>query len=232
MGRAPSPAYLSFSIVYTDREWQHPNLSTRQLQTSLRTKSWLACCPTPSGARNSSSTPACRAGCKTGSVSRWTGRRAIPKGDIDALLCDPQHPGHAVAFQVKRIKFGIDQLRNRTPGKLQEYKKLAEQTNRLARMGFWQVYAYVVVVVDAREQNAGKITYDGLSSQLRSLVASTITTTPLDERVGLAHLEFNQPMDREPFTVGTHSLHRIRGSQPAGQSEELSRWVAEVFSRL
>ena len=28
------------------------------------------------------------------------------KGDIDALLCDPSRPEQAVAYQVKRIKFG------------------------------------------------------------------------------------------------------------------------------
>lgn len=85
-----------------------------------------------------------------------------PKGDIDALLCVRSHPEQAVAYQIKRIKFGINQLRNRCASKLQEYEKLAQQTNLLARMGFWQVYAFVVVVVDAREQNSGKNTYAGL----------------------------------------------------------------------
>jgi hypothetical protein len=78
------------------------------------------------------------------------------KGDIDVLRCAPDHPEQAVAYQLKRIKFGMDQLRNGKPTKLREYSKVARQANLVARMGFWQVYAYVVVVVDAREQNAGK----------------------------------------------------------------------------
>jgi hypothetical protein len=75
---------------------------------------------------------------------------------------------------MKRIKFGINQLRNGTPGKLEEFKKLAQQANLLARMGFWQVYAYVIVVVDAREpnareQDAGKVTFEGLSSVIAKI---------------------------------------------------------------
>ena len=96
-----------------------------------------------------------------------------PKGDIDVLFCAPELPEQAVAYQIKRIKFGINQLRNGTPSKLEEFKKLAQQTNLIARMGFWQVYADVIVVADAREQNAeaqntGKLTFQGLSSELRS----------------------------------------------------------------
>jgi hypothetical protein len=153
------------------------------------------------------------------------------KGDIDVLRCAPDHPDQAVTYQLKRIKFGMDQIRNGKPTKLREYSKVAQQANLVARMGFWQVYAYVVVVVDAREQNAGKNTYQGLSSKLKSLVYSAVTTQPLDKRVGLALLDFTQPMDYSPFTVGTHGLHLIRLSEPATQSQELTRWVAEIFAK-
>ena len=60
-----------------------------------------------------------------------------PKGDIDVLSCAPNLPEKAVAFQIKRIKLGIDQLRNGTPGKLEEFKKFGQQANLLARIGFW-----------------------------------------------------------------------------------------------
>ena len=153
------------------------------------------------------------------------------KGDIDVLLCTPDHPEQAVAYQVKRIKFGIHQLRKQMPTKLQEYKKAAQQANLVARMGLWQVYVYVVVVVDAREQNTGQYTYAGLSSELKSLVSSAISTQPLDERVGLGTLEFTQPMDHEPFYIGSSGLHLHRLSQQVTQSEELTQWVAGVFAK-
>lgn len=153
------------------------------------------------------------------------------KGDIDVLRCAPDHPEQAVAYQLKRIKFGMDQIRNGTPTKLREYRKVARQANLVARMGFWQVYAYVVVVVDTREQNAGRKTYAGLSSKLKSLVYAAVSTQPLDERVGLGILDFTQPMDYSPFTVGTHGLHLIRSSEPMIQSQELTRWVAEILAK-
>jgi hypothetical protein len=154
-----------------------------------------------------------------------------PRGDIDVLFCASNLPEQAVAYQIKRIKFGVNQLRNGTPGKLQEFKKLTQQANLLAQMGFWQVYAYAIVVVDAREQNAGKVTYEGLSSKLRSIVYSVVSTQFLDERVGLGVMDFTQPMDHAPFTVGTHGLDIRRFSKPATQSEELTKWVANVFSK-
>ena len=155
-----------------------------------------------------------------------------PRGDIDVLFCAPGLSKQSVAYQVKRIKFGINQLRNGTPGKLEEFKKLAQQANLLARMGFWQVYAYAIVVVDAREQNAGKkVTYEGLSSQMRSKVHSAVSfaTQFFDARVGFGVMDFTQTMDSAPFTVGTHGLDIRRFSKPAAQSEELTKWVADIF---
>lgn len=161
-----------------------------------------------------------------------------PKGDIDVLFCAPELPTQAVAYQIKRIKFGINQLRNGTPSKLEEFKKLAQQTNLISRMGFWQVYADVIVVADAREQNAkaqntGKLTFQGLSSALRSLVYSAVSSAiPLfDSRIGIGVMEFIQTMDSEPFTVGTDGLHIRRFCEPAPQSEELTKWVSEILSK-
>lgn len=80
----------------------------------------------------------------------WTSAPGNPKGDIDVLFCAPDLPQQAVAYQIKRVKFGINQLRNNTPSKLGELKMLAQQTKLISRVGFWQVYADVIVVADAR----------------------------------------------------------------------------------
>lgn len=161
-----------------------------------------------------------------------------PKGDIDVLRCAPRLPEQSVASQIKRIKFGINQLRNETPGKLGEFKKLAQQANLLAQMGFWQVYAYAIVVVDAREQNAkeenaGRKTFAGLSSEMRSKVESVVSSAIqlFDARVGFGVMEFVQTMDSAPFTVGTHGLHIRRFSKPEAQGEQLTEWVAEIFAK-
>jgi hypothetical protein len=153
------------------------------------------------------------------------------KGDADILLIGPGRPEEAVAFEVKRIKFGMSALRpGGRPNKLHEFHKAVQQANRLADVGFWRVYLYVITLVDAREQNAGKHTYRGLSSELKSLVASVVTTHGLNPRVGLCDLVFTQPMDYAPFTVGGHVHHLHRLARPEPQSEELTKWVAGIFS--
>jgi hypothetical protein len=160
-----------------------------------------------------------------------------PRGDIDVLFRAPDLPQRAVAYQIKRIKFGINQLRNGTPGKLGEFKKLTQQANLLARMGFWQVYAYAIVVVDAREQNAGdqnagKVTFEGLSSEMRSKLYSAVSSAIqfFDARVGFGVMDFTQTMDSALFTVGSHGLDIRRFSKPAEQNQELTKWVAGIFS--
>lgn len=166
-------------------------------------------------------------------------RVPLPKGfygDADIILFSPEHPDQAVAFEVKRIKFGISALRpGGTPNKLHEYEKAIGQANRLHEVGFWKVYLYAITVVDAREQNAsklnsGKLVFDGLSMKLRSLVASVVNTNGLNANVGLCDLDFTQTMDAEPFAIGTHGLHLIRCSTEQPQTQAFTKWVSGVFS--
>ena len=152
------------------------------------------------------------------------------KGDIDVLRCNPDHPEQAVAYQVKRIKFGISHVRNGIPSKLHEFEKVAQQANLLNRMGFWQVYVYVVVVADTREQNLGKVTYAGVSTKLKSLVDNAMRIELLNEKIGLALLDFTQPMDHKPFTVGTHGLALRRLATPSAQTQAITDWVAGLFA--
>ena len=160
-----------------------------------------------------------------------------PKGDIDVLFCDPVLPQQAVAYQIKRVKCGINHLRDGTFSKLREFKKLSQQANLVARMGFWQVYAYAIVVVDAREQNAAeqnaaRITFEGLSSEMRRRLETAVSsaTQLFDARVGIGVMDFVQTMDSAPFTVGTHGLNVRRFSEPTEQNKELTDWVARIFS--
>jgi len=158
-------------------------------------------------------------------------------GDADIILFSPEHPDQAVAFEVKRIKFGVSALRpGGRPNKVHEYKKAIEQANRLHEVGFWKVYLYAITVVDAREQNAsklnsGKLVFDGLSMQLRSLLDSVVNTDGLNADVGLCDLDFTQTMDDEPFASGTGGLRLVRRSTEQPQTQELTKWVSGVFSK-
>ncbi len=150
-------------------------------------------------------------------------------GDIDLLLCAPGRPELAVAYEVKRIKFSISALRSGLPNKLHEFKKAVAQANILAEVGFSQVYLYVIAVVDSREQNLGKTSYAGLSTELQSVVPGVVSLEGLDERVGLFEWEFTQPMDYDPLTVGSSRGHLHRLARAIPQSRELTRWVDHVL---
>jgi hypothetical protein len=161
-----------------------------------------------------------------------------PQGDADILLCAPGQPERTVAYQVKRVKVGMSQLRFSAPSKLQELKEAVRQTNLLAEMGFWKVFLYVITVVDSREQNfdqisRGKITYAGLSNDLKHKinVAVSNSTTSLDPRVGLAEIDLTQASDNSPFTIDASGAKLHRRATEVPQSEQLTSWISGVFSR-
>jgi hypothetical protein len=85
-------------------------------------------------------------------------------------------------------------------------------------------------VVDSREQNGGRITYDGLPIDLASAISRFISPVGLQPRVGLIHYEFVQPMDDRPLGIGTSGGHLIRLAEPTVQAEEVTNWVALVTS--
>ena len=90
----------------------------------------------------------------------------ITRGDIDILLCSPERPEQATAIQVKRVKVGPEAMRTGKPNKLPDLKKGVEQANRLAEIGFSQVYLYIFIVVDSREKNAGQYSFSGASTEI------------------------------------------------------------------
>jgi hypothetical protein len=153
------------------------------------------------------------------------------KGDVDILVCVPERSDSAIAIEVKRVKVGANAFQSGQPNRLQGYMEGVEQANRLARVGFSQVYLYAIVTVDSRERNAGQIGYQGLTPKLRDKIENTITTSGLDSRIGLVVFDFVQPMDYPPFTVGTGGS-RLKGGLATKvlQSADLTAWVAQVIA--
>ncbi|MBZ5562095.1 MAG: hypothetical protein LAP13_06705 [Acidobacteriia bacterium] len=129
---------------------------------------------------------------------------------------------------MKRIKVGAAALQNRRPNKVQEFKEGVRQANLLAKIGFSQVYLYVLVVVDSREKNAGRNTYKGLPPELSRVIEGAISPRNLDKRVGLMYHQFVQPMDYEPLGTGTYFGHLVRLAESAVQPEDVTAWVAQV----
>ncbi len=153
------------------------------------------------------------------------------QGDVDILVCAKDQPHLATAIEVKRVKVGAAAFRSGQPNKLQEYEKGVRQANLLSRVGFSQVYLFVLVVVDSREHNAGRTTYDGPTPELRAVIDNAIGPRDLDRRVGLIHHEFVQPMDYAPLGVGAGGKHLVRLAECAEQPAALTNWVAQLVAR-
>ena len=153
-----------------------------------------------------------------------TGLPGSPRGDIDLLLVPPSRPDHATAIEFKRIK-----IRDGEANKLQEFKKGVEQANRLAMIGFYQVYLYILVAVDSRATNEGQMSFaDGIGWELRNEIAELISPRCLKPGVGLMHWEFVQTTDHPPLGVGHGGGHLVRLAEPRAQSVEVTAWVEQV----
>jgi hypothetical protein len=150
--------------------------------------------------------------------------------DVDLLLVELNAPEEAVAIEVKRIKVHASTFASGIPNKLQEYEKGVQQANLLARVGFAQVYLYVFVVVDSRHHNAGRVTYDGLTPELRARIEAVVSLKRLDPRIGLAVNELIQPMDHPPLTTGAGGMDLHRKAKAVQQPAELTRWLAQLLS--
>jgi hypothetical protein len=150
------------------------------------------------------------------------------RGDIDILVVQPNAPESATAIEVKRFKLGMRGVRSGQPNGLGEFAKGVRQANRLARLGFSQVYLWVFVVIDTREQNAGRFTYAGPSSLLRSRIQNALSTACLDSCIGLMHFEWVQPMDKPPLALGTHGANLERLAHAVPQAADVTAWMKSL----
>ena len=153
-----------------------------------------------------------------------------PRGDIDILLSAPKSPEHTIAIQVKRIK--VDKTafeENGRPNKLNDFTKGIRQANILADIGFSQVYYFVFVMVDSRFHNRGRVTYDGLTRRLNTIIDQAVSLERLLPRIGLVHFEFVQPMDYEPLDIGIFGGHLKRIAERVPQPPQVTAWVKQAI---
>lgn len=151
-------------------------------------------------------------------------------GDVDILLCSPGRPDLATAVTVKRFKVRPPAFDTEQPNKLGGFKKAVQQANQLAKFGFAQVYLFILVVVDSREQNNGRIGYIGLSAKLKNVIEQAISLGGLHQRIGLMRYYFVQPMDDAPLGTGTYQAHLIRMATEVTQPTALTDWVRRAIS--
>ena len=150
-------------------------------------------------------------------------------GDIDILAVSRNEPEHAVAIQVKRVKVSEQTFRSGKPNRLSAIEELKRQTNLLVDLGFAQVLAFAIVVVDSRAQNDGAYRFDGLTQQLQSAIDKSLGVDGLDPVAGFIQCELVQPMDDRPLGVGTFAKQLRRMPTIRPQAPEVSKWVKQVL---
>jgi hypothetical protein len=153
------------------------------------------------------------------------------KGDIDVLLCGRGRFEESVAYQVKRVKVSLTQLRAKTPGKLQDLKEAVRQANLLVDVGFWKVYLDIFALIDARELDLlteDRLHFNEIKYKISLAIGNSIAD--LNTRVGVFEVELVQTTDGPPTTFDQTGGHLRRQASAAPQSYELTKWVSEVFS--
>jgi hypothetical protein len=154
------------------------------------------------------------------------------EGDVDILAVDPATPELATAVQVKRLRVSERSFaKDGKPNKLNAVSKLNRQASLLVELGFWQVFAFVFVVVDSRVRNAGRYAFEGLTPELRSKIDQGITTEELDARAGCIVYEFTQPMEDHPLGTGTFGGRIVRMPTCSSQRSAVTSWVASNVSK-
>ena len=153
-------------------------------------------------------------------------------GDFDILVVPHGAPDRTTAIQVKRFGLklgGRNQVDLETlGGRMQRlFDSGVRQANYDAWVGFWQVYLWVFVLVDSREQNEGRFTYAGASAEVLSCVSNAISrgTSDLHRRVGLSVQDWGQPIDRPPLDFGTSGGHLDRLAESVTQPPVLTHWL-------
>lgn len=149
-------------------------------------------------------------------------------GDVDILVIPDDAPEHSSAIQVKRFvpQDGLEYMDAWQANRMQRlFADGMCQANETLAVGFSQVYLYVFVLIDTREQNAGRYTYKGGDSALSARVERAMSPVGLETKIGLMGFEWVQPMDRPPFELGTFDGHLVHSAERSLQPEDLTAWI-------
>jgi hypothetical protein len=153
------------------------------------------------------------------------------KGDVDILAVTPDRPEQGTAIQVKRVKVSEQAFGSRKPNRLSAVDELKRQTNLLVGLGFAQVIASVIVVVDSRMQNRGAYSFAGLDDELRSTIDNYLKVGGLDPVAGFMRYELVQPMDDRPLGTGTYEGRLLRNPTIRQQAPEVTAWIKRIVAK-
>jgi len=151
-------------------------------------------------------------------------------GDVDLLLCSPDHPDLAMAVEAKPLTVRPEDFADGGVRRLQGLLKGAGQANGLVTMGFNRVYLLLLLTVDASQQRSGNF-FAPSNEHFRAL-ASAVNQLVIDPRVGVACAITVQATARSVYGTGACGVWTLRPATPRDQPPELTARVAAYIPRM
>ncbi len=150
-------------------------------------------------------------------------------GDVDILICSPQHPDQAIAVETKRVKVLLSDDGSQKVNKLGDLEEGIVQANGLQSLGFWKSYFMPIILVDARKtQSANTILKYQIQKETRPIYEIPLQSS-MNGDVGVAFVEIIQPTGRDYREQGSVGIcvdkeaRELR--QPARLTENVTTWL-------
>lgn len=153
-------------------------------------------------------------------------------GDIDILLCSPEHAEQAIAIEMKRVKVSLTDDGSQKVNQLNELDEGIPQANGLQSLGFWKSYLMPIVVVDARAKKSPNtlLKYE-VQDETRRIYEVPLQPA-LHHDVGVAYVEIVQPTGRsynEQVVVGICiDKPACELQQPFDLTKRISTWLSHT----
>ncbi len=136
-------------------------------------------------------------------------RMRTAPGDIDVLVCDPDSPEWAVAFECKRVKVPAAGFDTHQVSKLRGLRKAGRQVRGLRDMGFSRTFLFVFMAVDGQERLDCNLASRGPTPVLVESLDQALQPPSIAEGIGFVVLELVQPTSRSLDGIGAMGI-RVR----------------------
>lgn len=152
-------------------------------------------------------------------------------GDVDILICSPEHPEQAIAIETKRVKVLLANDGSQIVNKLNDLDEGIIQANGLQSLGFWKSYLMPIIVVDARKRrSANTILKYQIQKETRPIYEVPLHST-MHRDVGVGFVEIIQPTGRDYSEQGSVGICVDKNAcelrQPAQLTERISNWLKQ-----
>lgn len=152
------------------------------------------------------------------------------RGDIDLLIVPSGNPEEGLAYQFKRVKVTETTYFTERPNKLREIRKLAKQANLLAAIGFHEVRATILVLVDSRLIGGPNPWLKFAPPAVAEAVVGEVAKAGFDPAVSVTTIEICQPIDKDFRLAGSGSVRTLQSGAPSPQAPEVTAALLKMVA--